>query len=137
MSHSTAAPTKPLYILSGPVMHGQGNGRKVCMPTANLTPPADGALPPFGVYAAIVRIGPEAYIGVTNVGLRPTLEGKQTPTVETFILGFSGDLYGREITLSLYYFLRGTRRMASLDEVHAQVEKDGRQAQRLLSPLMD
>ena len=108
-----AAAAEPLYTLRGPVVHGLGNGRKVRMPTANLVPPAGGTLPPFGVYAAIVRVGPEAYIGVTNVGLRPTLEGEQTPTVETLILGFSGDLYGREITISLYCFLRPTRRMAS------------------------
>ncbi len=122
----------PLYVLSGPVIHGRGNGRTVGMPTANLPVPPGAALPPFGVYAARVRVGDREYLGVTNVGLRPTLTADPVPTVETFLPGFSGDLYGREITVSLYAFLRPTRKMASLREVEAQVEKDAEEARRLL-----
>ncbi len=136
-STAGAAGQPPLYTLSGPIVHGLGNGRKVRMPTANLALDPGQALPPFGVYAAIVTIGGKAYMGVTNVGLRPTLEGEQAPTVETFILDFAGSLYGRKITLSLYHFLRPTRRMASLDDVHDQVEKDSRRARQLLSPLVN
>ena len=123
---------QPLYTLSGPVVHGLGNGHKVGMPTANLQIRPDTPLPPFGVYAAQVQIGQALYLGVTNVGMRPTLSGAQQPTIETFILDFAGDLYGREITLFLHAFLRPTRKMQSLEDVKKQVEEDGKKTQALL-----
>ena len=123
---------EPLYILSGPVVHGLGNGHKVNMPTANLQVAPGQALPPFGVYAARVMIGDEMYAGVTNVGLRPSLNAVDTPTVETFILDYAGDLYGREITLHLISFLRTTRKMASLEAVKRQVLQDADAARKLI-----
>jgi len=125
---------RPLYTLSGTVIHGRANGRTVGMPTANLACPAGAALPPFGVYAARVTAAGKTYLGVTNVGLRPTLTRDEIPTVETLLLDYSGDLYGQEITLRLYHFLRPTRKMGSLREVEAQVERDAREARRLLTP---
>jgi len=124
--------SKPLFTLSGPVIHGFGNGHKVGMPTANLAIPDESTLPPFGVYAAKVRIGEKEYMGVTNVGLRPTLTGDPKPSIETLILDFSGDLYGKEISLSLISFLRPTRKMESLEDVKNQVEKDARETRMLL-----
>lgn len=121
-----------LYQLSGRVIHGQANGRKVGMPTANLSLAPGETLPPFGVYASRVCIDGKEYRGVTNVGLRPTLTDGQTPTVETFLLDFSGDLYGREMTVLLCAFLRPTRKMASLQEVERQVERDIRSAREIL-----
>ena len=120
------------YRLKGIVVHGEGRGRTVGMPTANLAVSPGQALPPFGVYASRVLAQGREYAGVTNVGLRPTLTDGQTPTVETFLLGFSGDLYGREITVILCAFLRPTRKMGSLREVEAQVEKDVQAARRIL-----
>lgn len=122
----------PLYILSGPVVHGLGNGHKVNMPTANLAVAPGRHLPPFGVYAALVLIGEKEYIGVTNVGLRPSLDENEMPTVETFILDFSGDLYGMDITLKLFAFLRPTRKMHSLSDVQAQVMQDAKAARFIL-----
>lgn len=125
--------SSPLYILSGQVVHGLANGRKVHMPTANLEIHPGQMLPPFGVYAARVQIDDQEYLGVTNVGLRPSLNQDQTPTVETFILDFTGDLYGRNLTLSLHAFLRSTRKMHSLEEVKMQVEQDAAQTRALLT----
>ena len=122
----------PLYTLSGVVIHGEGNGHTVGMPTANLSIAPGQKLPPFGVYASRVRVGDREYGGVTNVGLRPTLTEGQTPTVETLLMDFSGDLYGREMTVTLCAFLRPTRKMGSLREVEEQVEKDAREAKRIL-----
>lgn len=129
---NSSLPAAPLYCLSGRVVHGQGNGHTVNMPTANLPPSPGRALPPFGVYAARVRAEGGVYVGVTNVGLRPTLGGEQTPTVETYLLDFQGDLYGREISLELFAYLRPTRKMASLSEVKSQVEQDAARARALL-----
>ena len=122
---------KPLYILSGPVVHGQGNGHKVNMPTANLALAPGQQLPPFGVYAARVFIGEKDYPGVTNVGMRPSLGVEDIPTVETFILDFQGDLYEREITLHLLAFLRPTRKMDSLQAVQQQVMQDADSARKI------
>lgn len=126
------ADAHPPYILRGLIVHGKGNGRTVGMPTANLQIAPGAALPPYGVYAAWARIDGAWYVGVTNVGLRPTLHDENAPTVETLLLDFTGDLYGKRMELRLYSFLRETREMASLREVERQVEKDMAEARRLL-----
>ena len=125
--------TEPQYRLAGLVVHGLQNGRKVNMPTANLQLHQGFEMPPFGVYAARLSVEGKEYLGVTNVGLRPTLEGKQQPTIETFILDFQGDLYGKELQLFLYDLLRPTRKMTSLEEVKIQVEKDALATRALLT----
>lgn len=106
------------------------------MPTANLPCPPGRGCPPFGVYASRVVVGDapdqKTYLGVTNVGLRPSVDSDRQPTVETMLLDFDGDLYGREITVTLLHFLRPTMKMASLEEVKAQVEKDAAQARQLM-----
>ncbi|MBE5781782.1 MAG: hypothetical protein E7329_00540 [Clostridiales bacterium] len=122
----------PLYCLDGTVVHGFKNGRKVGMPTANLQLHPGQEMPPFGVYAASLVIDGKEYLGVTNVGLRPTLSGEQLPTIETYILDYSGDLYKQELSLALWAFLRPTRKMASLQEVKEQVEKDAQATRALL-----
>lgn len=125
----------PLCRLTGQVVHGRGLGRKVDMPTANLRPDPGQILPELGVYAARCRVDGETYLGVTNVGLRPTVDQDQAVTVETYVLGLSRDLYGREMELELWAFLRPTRKMASLEAVKAQVEADSRQVETLLGPV--
>ena len=123
---------EPLYQLSGRVIHGRGNGHTVGMPTANLPCPEGEALPPFGVYASLVNVDGADHLGVTNVGLRPSVDQSPCPTVETWLPDYSGSLYGREITVRLYHFLRPTVKMASLKAVMAQVKKDAQAARELL-----
>ena len=126
---------RPLCRLTGRVVHGRGLGRKVDMPTANLLPDPGQTLPELGVYAARCRVDGETYLGVTNVGLRPTVDQDRAVTVETYVLGLSRDLYGREMELELWAFLRPTRKMASLAAVKAQVEADSRAVEALLGPV--
>ena len=114
---------EPLYQLSGRVIHGRGNGHTVGMPTANL---------PCPVYASLVNVDGADHLGVTNVGLRPSVDQSPCPTVETWLPDYSGSLYGREITVRLYHFLRPTVKMASLEAVMAQVKKDAQAARELL-----
>jgi len=123
---------EPLYILCGRVVHGKANGRKAGMPTANLEITEGTVLPPQGVYAAEVYTCGVRYAGVTNVGLRPSVDDEQRVTVETFIIDFSGDLYDQEITLHLMHYLRPTVKMNSLAEVQIQVQKDAQLALDLL-----
>ena len=86
------------HILTGKVVHGHQLGRRLGFPTANLMLPKELAIPKFGVYACRCLVDGVRYPAVTNVGTRPTVAGVGV-TVETWILDYSGDLYGREITL--------------------------------------
>lgn len=128
--------TQPLYCLCGPVVHGKGNGRKVNMPTANLEIAPGQDLPPFGVYAVIAVVEGKQYVGVTNVGLRPTLDARTTPTVETYLPDFSGNVYGETLEIRLYAYLRPTEKMRSLRAVKAQVERDAQTARKMLKHLL-
>ena len=121
-----------LFTLRGRVIHGQGKGAAAGMPTANLPESPEAQDVKHGVYASIVTLRGQSYVGVTNLGLRPTVDSEARVSVETYIVGFSGDIYGEEMTLELFAYLRPTRRMASLSLVKAQVEKDVQNACRLL-----
>ncbi|MBQ7657122.1 MAG: riboflavin kinase [Clostridia bacterium] len=130
---------RPIYQLSGIVAHGHSKGHTVGMPTANLPCPSGEGRPPFGVYASRVTVGEgpdsKTYLGVTNVGPRPSVDSDPKPTVETLLLDFDGDLYGKAITVALYRFLRPIMKMASLEDVKAQVEKDAAEARQIIGNL--
>ena len=116
----------PLYSLKGIVVHGQGRGRTVGMPTANLQSEDETALPALGVYATLVFLDGRRYQGVTNVGQRPSVDEDAQITVETFILDFSQDIYGQPMELQFFAYLRPVEKFHSLAEVKAQVELDYR-----------
>ena len=113
-----------LLTLTGTVVYGKAKGRTVGMPTANLRVPVGTALPESGVYATTVRIGEERFYGVTHVGSRPSVDKSRSITVETLVLDYSGDLYGRTISVDFYKYLRGTQKFNSLEEVKRQVDAD-------------
>ncbi len=108
------------HILTGTVVSGAHLGRTLGIPTANLRMDAGLAVPRFGVYACQAVVEGKRYCAVTNVGTRPTVGGSGV-TVEPWILDFSGDLYGREITLEFYKFLRPERQFPTLDALQAAV----------------
>lgn len=124
---------KPQFSLSGQVVHGKGNGKTVNMPTANLQINEVTQLPPLGVYASVVHIKEHDYPGVTNVGYRPSVGHEKRISVETFIIGYEGDLYGTFISVDLYHFLRPTQKMKSLQEVRRQVIIDCLNVKELLN----
>lgn len=117
-----------MYTLTGTIIHGKGNGRKVGMPTANLMYTDGDILPERGVYGVVARVDGTRYIGVTNVGTRPSVDNDRKLTVETYIPGVDMDLYGKEMTIDFHVFLRGIRRFHSLEEVKEQVDKDAMKA---------
>jgi riboflavin kinase/FMN adenylyltransferase len=120
------------HILSGVVVAGQQLGRKIGIPTANLLIPQGVLVPKFGVYACLCRIDGTAYPAVTNIGTRPTVDG-QGITVEPWILDYSGDLYGRQITLEFHYFLRPEKKFDSLEELQGQIRRDAGETRQILS----
>ena len=122
---------KPL-VLIGRVVHGKALGRTVGMPTANIEVGNESLLPDCGVYATRIKVGKERYLAVTNIGLRPTVDNEQHVTVESHILDFDQDIYGKTVELEVYKFLRPIQKFNSLEEVHVQVEKDIKQARKCL-----
>jgi len=119
------------YTLTGTVIHGQKLGRKLGIPTANLHLPAGLAIPKFGVYACRILIDGKYYPAVTNIGTRPTVAGEGI-TVEPWILDYSGDLYGREITLEFCFFLRPEQKFPTLEALQAEVRRNAEQTRDYL-----
>ncbi len=111
------------YILTGQVMTGKQLGRTIGVPTANLCVPEGLLTPPYGVYACKVRFDGREYAAVTNVGIRPTVSGEGV-TVEAHLLDFDGDLYGTEITVAFYKYLRPEQKFDSLEALKAQIAAD-------------
>ncbi len=119
------------HYLTGTVVHGHALGRTLGIPTANLRLPEGLVVPRFGVYACLVRIDGRVYPAVTNIGTRPTVSGHSI-TVEPWILDYAGDLYGRDITLEFYRFLRPERKFDSLEELKAEIHRNASQTRELL-----
>ena len=94
------------YFACGTVVHGKHLGSRLGFATINITPPPEKLLPPFGVYVTQVRIDGRTYRGVTNVGVKPTIEGERLPGIETHIFDFSGELYVERVCVSFFDFLR-------------------------------
>ena len=109
------------------VIHGNHIGTGLGTPTVNQALPEGFILPPFGVYASVVEVDGAPYAGVTNIGVKPTV-GSDRVLSETWIQGYSGDLYGRKLSVGLRAFLRPERKFASLDELKAEIERNARQA---------
>ena len=113
------------YALTGTVEHGRHLGTEALFPTVNLVPEPWRVLPRFGVYAVrVVLPDGSAYAGVTNVGVRPTIVDDDRVTVETHLVGFDGDLYGKEIRVEFLRRLRPERKFGSIAELHRQIEED-------------
>ena len=119
------------HILSGQVVSGRQLGRTIGIPTANLHLPEGLVCPKFGVYACRAYADGKDLLAVTNIGVRPTVSGEGV-TVEPWILDFDGDLYGKEITLEFFHFLRPERKFSSLDELKAEIQKNAEQTRDLL-----
>ena len=111
------------FSLRGRVKDGQHLGRKLGFPTVNQEIPKDKILIKNGVYITRIKFGRTKKYGITNIGIRPTVEGKE-PICETHILDFCGDLYGKYVTVEFLKFLRSEKKFNSLDELSEQVMKD-------------
>ena len=128
------------YYIHGVVVHGNHIGESVLgFPTANLRPPAEKHLPPFGVYVSETRIDGMVYKGVTNIGRKPTIkteEGISPVGVETFVFDYHGDLYGKEIEVGLLHFIRPERKMSGMEELKGQIERDKEVARGFFADIM-
>lgn len=113
------------HVLTQTVDHGRRLGRTIGVPTANLVAPPHVLLPKRGVYAAKVTLPDgRAFGGVTNVGIRPTVNHGQDVTVEPWILDFDGDLYGQKLRVEFFRRLRDERKFESLEALKTQIQCD-------------
>ena len=118
------------FMLEGEVVQGDGRGRELGMPTANIVPDPRYAVPGHGVYAAWAHGHPAA----VNVGVRPTFDSGRGLLVEAYLLDFDDDLYGQTLRIAFVERMRGERRFDSVDALARQMQRDAEQARRIAAP---
>ncbi len=112
------------FAISFPVLHGNKIGRTIGVPTINQSFPHGHIIPKRGIYACTCYVNGEIFLGVANVGVRPTVSNTDYVNCETHIINYSGDLYGKEIKVEFYCRLRDEIKFSSIDELKAQIQKD-------------
>lgn len=111
------------YFIKSKVVHGREEGRKIGFPTANMLLEKQKYPLKTGVYLTKADIGGKTYFGITNFGYAPTF-GVEELIIETYFSGFSGDIYGKEISLKFCDFIREDKKFASVDELKLQLKRD-------------
>ena len=111
------------FTLSGTVVAGDQRGRTIGFPTANLATWSELLLPANGVYATFARVDGKRYLSATNIGVRPTVNGRYTK-VETHLLDFEGDLYGKSVQLEFCAYIRPEKKFPSLEALKTQIQLD-------------
>jgi riboflavin kinase/FMN adenylyltransferase len=121
------------YMLSGMVVSGDGRGRTIGIPTANVQTTADKIIPQNGVYACIASVNGQKHQAVVNIGVRPTFtDGENLARVEAHLLNYAADLYGQTLQLEFIERLRGEQKFSSVDALLAQIKADIDRAKQLL-----
>jgi riboflavin kinase/FMN adenylyltransferase len=120
------------FYLRGKVITSDKRGRLLGFPTANLDIQPQQALPDNGIYATITQVDGKQFPSATNIGSRPTF-GQGKRMVETHLLNYEGNLYGKEIRLEFAQKLRDEQRFPSSEELKTQIEKDVRKVEALLA----
>ncbi|WP_439887508.1 bifunctional riboflavin kinase/FAD synthetase [Pseudomonas sp. MBLB4123] len=111
------------FQIAGRVLHGQKLGRQLAAPTANIQLKRR-RVPLTGVYLVSTRVDGQAWPGVANIGVRPTVAGDGSAHLEVHLLDFAGDLYGRRLTVAFHHKLRDEQRFASLEALKTAIAAD-------------
>ena len=123
------------YALSGPVVHGDGRGKKINIPTANIAYLQGKVIPANGVYATWAWVSGSRYPAATNIGINPTFTpDKQTPNVEAHLLDFESDLYDRQVRLEFVERLRDELKFSSVEALLEQIHADILRTREILTP---
>lgn len=112
------------YTVIGQVAKGMQLGRTIGFPTINIIPEVDKLLPPNGVYYTKVFVDDTYYRAITNIGTKPTVNGDKSITIETNLLDDSLDLYGKNVKIEFFEFVRPEKKFESLEELKATIAKD-------------
>jgi riboflavin kinase/FMN adenylyltransferase len=116
------------YGVEGRVIRGAERGAKLGFPTANIQP-HNRVIPRTGVYVTAALIDGQWRRSVTNIGTRPTFGSDNESSVETFVMNWSGDLYGDVVRVRFLHRLRDEKKFSSIDELKSQIERDVGRAQ--------
>lgn len=123
------------YSITAPVLHGKALGRNLGIPTINQNFPKGALIPRHGVYLTSCHIEDREFIGVSNVGVHPTVDLDASVNCETFLLDFDGDLYGKTVTVSFLDYLREEAKFSSKEALTEQVHRDVAAARTLAKAL--
>ena len=122
------------YQLGGEVIHGEGRGKTINFPTANVDYPKGKVMPPNGIYACWAHLGSQKFMAATNIGLNPTFTPeRQVPSLEAYLLDFDRDIYGETMTLEFVARLRDEIRYTSVDALIKQIHDDVDKTRAVLS----
>ncbi|MER2130820.1 MAG: riboflavin biosynthesis protein RibF [Carnobacterium inhibens] len=113
-----------IYASPGRVVHGDARGRLLGFPTANIEVENHVKLPRTGVYAVKILVGDQLYNGMASIGYNVTFEPNRPLTVEVYILDFNKDIYGEEVTVFWYEYLRDEEKFDSIDALIEQLKQD-------------
>jgi len=121
------------YSLHGPVIHGDGRGRTIHVPTANIAYSHAKMIPANGIYACWAYLNGKKYQAAINIGINPTFTpDKQIPNVEAHLLDFHRDVYGEDVKLEFIARLRNELRFESVEKLLEQIWKDIEDTKRIL-----
>ncbi len=123
------------YAVFGEVLHGKKLGRTLGFPTMNLLPPTEKLLPAFGVYVTKTKVDGQWFEGITNVGLRPTVDFNERVSVETHLFSYEGDLYGKQVEVQFLAFLRPERKFEDIEKLKSAMQEDFENAKAYLKNL--
>ncbi len=115
------------YGVEGQIVRGDQRGRTIGFPTANLKP-RNRVIPKYGVYATANLIDGVWRRSITNVGVRPTFEGDNQPSIESYIFDFDGDLYGDVLRVRFLHRIRDEKKFGGIEELKNQIAKDSNRA---------
>lgn len=112
------------YSVVGTVVHGKALGRTIQIPTVNQIVEQEKLVPPNGVYVSRVHVDGEIFYGITNIGVKPTVENHGVKGIETNIFHFDQDIYGKTIEVELLHYHRPEMRFSSVNELRACMTDD-------------
>ncbi|MCI6174591.1 MAG: riboflavin biosynthesis protein RibF [Clostridiales bacterium] len=122
------------YFITGKVIHGRQIGRTIGVPTANQIPGKSKLLPPNGVYFTESDFGGRTYRGITNVGMKPTVDGHYLDA-ETYFFDCDQDIYDRRLTVRLLHFSRPEKKFSSLEALKERIGLDAEEGHRFFAGL--
>lgn len=112
------------FEISGTVMHGRKLGRTLGFPTMNVKWPRVKVVPPMGVYMVDVYVDGERYHAIANIGVKPTVTSENKVSIESFLFGYEGDAYDKEVRIELLEFRRPEEKFDSVALMKEAVDKD-------------
>lgn len=122
------------YALSGAVIHGDGRGRRINIPTANIDYPKQKTIPVNGIYACWAMVDNKKFMAATNIGFNPTFTpDKKIPSLEAHLLDFNGDIYGRQVKIEFVSRLRDELKFNSVEALLGQIWDDIKKTREILA----